>query len=918
MMRARWIRNVASERLARLARRGGFGGLLVIFAIGYPGGVPSAAARAPQDASSDPAQTALRTSRYDDAIAAFEQRVRSGAASVDDHIGLVRALSQVGRYDDAEEAARDYIDANPGSPELSNSLGELLYLQGKILDARVTLERAIAEEANDRLMAELNLAILDFNRGDRNRAMQRFDRVIDVYNASSSLTAEELVAVGIACTYLGIERPVLFHDAVRAFEEAIAADPGNPEPQLRLAELFLTKYNSTDADDLLTDVLEMSQQHPRALLGLARRMQFDGAPGSLQVAQRAIEINPRLVAGHLFLAEQFLSLENYGEAVREVESALEVNPASLEALALLAAARYLHRDEPGFQRARARALSLNPSYADLYNTLADVCVQNRLYAQAVEFATSAIEIDSSSWRGYGLLGINQMRIRAIEDGRENLEIAFAGDPYNVWVKNTLDLLDTFPDYVASETARFEIMIEAEESELLSLYLGELAEEAYDNLAERYGYQPPTPIRIEVYPSHADFSVRTVGLAGLGALGVSFGPVIAIDSPSARTLGEFNWGSTLWHEIGHTFTLGMTDQRIPRWLSEGLSVYEERRARPGWGDDTSASFLIAYHLGQLLPVSHLTDGFMRPSYPQQVVHSYYQASLVCELIERDHGFAALLAILEGYKNGSSTAQIFRDVLGVEPEEFDATFEQYLEEQFAGPLAALEGAVQRMDRDNPASRGARLSADEMAQLALEDPNDFVAQLGWGVKLYEEERDAEAVTFLERSKELFPEFGGAGPAQSPYWYLAMIAHRAGNKRKAANELSALIAINEKHLEAHVLLADLLDELGDHSAAADALSRTNYIFPLEIRAHSRLAELYAKIEEHEGAVRERRAVVALDPVDRAEALYELAFAHYRADDTDEAKLQVLGALEIAPSFEKAQKLLLTLVGRETEGRRP
>ena len=134
--------------------------------------------------------------------------------------------------------------------------------------------------------------------------------------------------------------------------------------------------------------------------------------------------------------------------------------------------------------------------------------------------------------------------------------------------------------------RFRFVIEGKESELLATYLSELAEAAYDSLAARYQYSPPTPIRLEVYRSHADFSVRTVGLAGLGALGVSFGTTLAMDSPAARDAGEFNWGSTFWHELAHTFTLGASEHRVPRWLSEGLSVLEERRARLGWGADVS--------------------------------------------------------------------------------------------------------------------------------------------------------------------------------------------------------------------------------------------------------------------------------------------------------------------------------------------
>src|SRR5690606_27729210 len=155
---------------------------------------------------------------------------------------------------------------------------------------------------------------------------------------------------------------------------------------------------------------------------------------------------------------------------------------------------------------------------------------------------------------------------------------------------TLDLMDTFTAYDTIEQGPFQLMIGKEESALLSLYAFELLEKAYDSLSARYGYTPPGKVRVEFYRRHADFSVRTVGLTGIGALGVSFGPVLAMDSPTGRETGPFNWGSVLWHELAHTFTLGATNNKVPRWFSEGLSVYEERKSGiPGWGADVTDDF-----------------------------------------------------------------------------------------------------------------------------------------------------------------------------------------------------------------------------------------------------------------------------------------------------------------------------------------
>src|SRR5262249_56603600 len=133
-----------------------------------------------------------------------------------------------------------------------------------------------------------------------------------------------------------------------------------------------------------------------------------------------------------------------------------------------------------------------------------------------------------------------------------------------------------------------------------------------------------------------FCVLTVGRAGLGALGACFGPVRASDSPSARPRGGFNWGSTLWHELAHTVTIGLTGRRIPRWLSEGLSVHEEHRARPAWGDDVSLEFLKALEAGGVPPLLGLYEGILPPQWALQGAdYSYPHSTLPAALQAERH-------------------------------------------------------------------------------------------------------------------------------------------------------------------------------------------------------------------------------------------------------------------------------------------
>ncbi len=824
------------------------------------------------------------------AVPAPAEAQRAGPAAT------VTTLREAGRYGDAIAAAR--------RADLAPALGALLRITGQWDEADRVLRRAAGERRPDSLLVALELALLRHERGEVAAAFRDFARFIDAYNAAGALSSAELTAVAVAVQYLSTADPALARDALRAYDEALAADPGNTEARLRVGTLFLERYNGTDARATFEALLARDSTNPRALLGLAQTARFEGSRRALELVRRSLTGNPNLVDARVFLAELHAEVGDYAEAERELARALAVNPRSLPALSARAAVAWLAGDSAAYVAGRREVLGLNPRYAPFYTTLAELAARHRLYEQAARFAREAVALDSLAWRGHALLGINELRLGRMDRGRTHLERAFAGDPFDVWTKNTLDLLDVLDRYPSRRSRRFRFVAGAADLDVLEPYLAPLAEEAWDRLAARYGAAPAAPIRVELFRRHADFSVRTVGLVGLGALGVSFGPVIAMDAPAARPRGEFNWGSTLWHELAHSFHLAISGHRVPRWFTEGLAVYEERQARPGWGDDVTPGFLSAYREGRLLPVSRLNDGFVRPAYPQQLGFSYYQASLVCELLVAERGFDALVAMLRAYGDGRETPAVFRDVLGTELEAFDRRFTTWLEARFATQLAALAS-----HGDGPAGPTTRVGTAERAR---RNPGDFLAQLAMGQQLVRDGQSAAAVPYLERAKALFPEYA---EDDGPYRLLARVARQRGDLQRAAAELAAMLAINERAYDARVELADVSLLLGDSAAALRALDDAMYVDPTDLGVHARLAELAEGRGDARMAVRERRAIVALDPADPADAYYRLALAEWRAGDRDAARRAVLRALELAPGFDEALELLLELRGDGTDG---
>ena len=807
---------------------------------------------------------------------------RQAAGRSDNPREQVRALAESGRLAEAERLARS------GGPALLVALGEVLVLRGKLAEAETTFTAAITARLPDQRSAEAALAELTARQGDRATARRRADALAGAYEQEGARwSAEDKTAAGRAYALLGEDDAEAVRAALRTFDAAVALDSSALEPRIRTGDLFLERYNAPDARASYEAVVRIRPKQPRALLGLAKVLAFEGSSGAVEAVRQSLAANPVLVPAEVLLGGMYLDAEEYDSAGAAAARALATDSTEVSAWALLAATAWLSGDSAGFAQARAAVGRVHRAPAAFYAAVAEAAARHRRYDAAVRFGQEGVALDSSSSRALGVLGINELRLGAMVPGRAHLERAFARDPFHIWYKNTLDLLDELRGFRSIATRRFLIVAPPAEAELLALYLGPLLEEAYDSLAARYEYRPPTPVRIELFRRHADFSVRTAGLTGLGALGVSFGTVLAMDAPSAREIGSFNWGSTAWHELTHTFTLGLSNFRVPRWFSEGLSVLEERRARVGWGAGPSALFLAALKADKLLALAKLNEGFVRPSHPAEIQFSYYEASLACEMIERQWGRAALVGMLRAYRDGLDTPAAFQKALGVSEAEMVQRFSAWLKERFAGPLRVIAP----WDGKGPEVQG-----------------ELISTLREGEEQLKAGRTEQARAAFERAAVMFPEYTGADAAPLA---LAKLYRDGGDRRAAAAALARYTALDESAWDANALEATLKEELGDPAGAALALERMLWISPYDAGLHARLAGLAERLREFPRALRERRAALAAGPADPLEARYQLARTLSLAGDSSAARHEILRVLEAAPGFEKALQLLLTLSGR-------
>ena len=824
-----------------------------------------------------------------------------------------QTLLLTGEYDAAVRSVggRNAADLDP---VVARVRGEVLLEVGDREGAQAAFEASEAGSAPDAAIARLRLAEMAMYTGARGAAFDIFDSFIDFYNRGEADTADELVAVARAVTYLARTNPALLQDALRAFDEAAAADPLAPEPRIALGDLFRATYQTPNAYDEYAAVLDRNPRHPDALVGRARAQRFDGNPEALATARQALETNPRHPDALALVAALTLEAEGSAEAREAANAALEVDGFNLEALAVLAATHFLEDDLAGFDAVVERLDAFAPAYGGLHATVAELAVSHRKYREAVELGREALARDPGLHEARGRLGMNLLRLGEIDEGRAEVEAGFEGDPYNPWFKNTLDLLDKFPEFTTLETEHFEIFMPTDEVELLGPLVRETAEEAWAALVARYGYEPPAPVRVELFPSSQDFSVRTLGEQGLGALGVSFGPTLAMDSPSAREPGEFNWRSVLWHELAHTFHLELTEHEVPRWFSEGLAMREQRVRDERWGFKPSVTFFQAYDGGRMPRFSTLTEGLVRPTFPGQIGLTYLQASYAFDWIERDWGFDTVRAFLDGYRADRTTEQLVDDLLGMDMDEADDAFDRYLRDRFSREFASTVGELEDEAMEDAAGGDLVFAGrtDEASIRVLEEavasfPGSFRFQLALGQTLLEAGRPDEAEEHLRAALDLFPGFDAPG---GPLWGLATIHEQRGETLEAADALRRLGHLSETAWEVPLREAELRRELGDDEGERDALRRAAEVYPFQLDLQTRRAEVAERLADTVEWVRARRAILGLAPVDRADAHFELARALQAAGDVDGARTQVLRALEIAPSFDAALELLLELRG--------
>ena len=667
----------------------------------------------------------------------------------------------------------------------------------------------------------------------------------------------------------GLER---FQDASNQFKLAVENAPKNAQIRVRWGRLFLDRFNKQEAANLFGEALQIEEKNAGALLGLALVASDGFESKAVEMARQALAADPKLVEAQELLASLALEDADPVKAVEEADKALAISAEAFDALAVRAAVEIL-ADRPGNQWLD-RIARINPAYGKAHAIIAHHLVLNRRYEEGIEHYRRAIAMEPGYWEARSQMGINLMRLGQEQEARQQLEAAYENGYRDSATTNTLRLLDSYKNFVTYKTDNTIVRLDKKEAELLKPYFEDELKRAITTFEKKYKTKLPRAVQLEVYPNHDDFAVRTMGMPGLGALGVTFGDVVAMDSPSGRKPGTFHWASTLWHELSHVFVLTATRHRVPRWFTEGLAVHEETAASPDWGDRLTPDVIVAIRDKRLLPIAELDRGFIRPSYPGQIVVSYFQAGRICDLIESRWGFEKLLQMMHSFARRMTTVEVVEAHLGMKPEEFDKLFLEWLDKDIGKTVAGFDEWRKRV-------RG-------LAELAKAGKHEEVLKEGPSVG------------------DLYPDYVEAASA---YEFIADAHLAKGDKESAARVLNNYAKVGGRSPSMLKKLAGLQQELGRPAEAAVTLNRVNWIYPVnDEELHRKLGDLYFEMRNYPGAIREYGAVVAMQPHDKASAHYNLARAYSSSSQPAKAEEHLVLSLEAAPGFRPAQRMLLEI----------
>jgi tetratricopeptide (TPR) repeat protein len=813
-----------------------------------------------------------------------------GAEDVD----AVRKQLLAGKYTDAADVAGAAETTQPELEDWPLLRIEALMAVGKYPEAKEVLSAAL-----ERFPYALRLRFAGYDvcraNGDTERAKtlkEEMDRFRGQREWAYRQPADR-VALGKAAILLG-EDPKrvteLFFDPVKK------ANPEFPDVYLANGELALAKHDFALAAKSFAAAVKKFPENADAHFGLARAFApSDGEAAQEQIA-KTLELNPNHAGAKLLLADHAIDSEDYPEAEKQLAEVLKINPRQPEAHAFRAVLAHIRSDAKRAAAAQAEGVKLWPANPAVPHLIGRKLSQHYRFAEGAELQRQALKSEPEFLPSKIQLAQDLLRLGRDEEGWQLADEVQKADPYDVVAFNLTALRDTIAHFQVLKSPHFQVRMEPREAEVYGADVLALLERAHATLTKKYGLPPGERTVVEIFPDQKDFAIRTFGLpGGAGYLGVCFGRVITANSPASRPGNPQNWQAVLWHEFTHVVTLTLTKNKMPRWLSEGISVHEERQQHANWGEHMTPRYRAMILGTELTPVSQLSGAFLHPKTSGHLQFAYYESSLVIEWLVEKWGLEKMRALLADLARGvainEALAARFAPI-----EKLDADFAVH-----ARGLAKATGP--KLDWTKPAPVEL-VSRANLKDWIAKNPDNFTALMEQAKELLTEKKWAAAKVPLLKLVALYPD---QHDSEGAY---ALLAHAHRELGEAAEEeamLNKVVELCSGAPEAYARLMEIAAARKDWRTVLANAAHFTAVNPLAHTPYHLIAEAREATGDKPAAIGAYRTLLALNPPDQPEVRYRLARVLHSTGDAA-AKREVLLALEEAPRFREAHSLLLEM----------
>jgi tetratricopeptide (TPR) repeat protein len=801
-----------------------------------------------------------------------------------------------GNYAAVIKQASGELRDGAGNTEWSMLLIRALLTVGRNVEADTAMKEALGRDARNIRLRWLARDVA-FANGRPEEAAARVDEVRRAVRDSTWMyrAPADLVVFGRAALMLGADPKEVLD---KVYATAQKAEPKLRDVYLARADLALEKHDFALAARAYEEGLKQLPEDPDLLSGRGRAYAESDRPVALASLQAALKQNSRHVPTLLQIADHHITGEAYDEAAKVLEEILDINPVHPEAWAYRAVMAHLKNDLVGERFARERALGSWPKNPRVDSLIGEKLSAKYRFAEGAAYQRRARDFDPEYLPARAHLASDLLRLGDEKEGWALAQAVHEKDEYDVEAFNLVTLRETMIKYASLANDDFVIRMAAPEVAVYGARVLALLRRAKATLAARYGIELANPTFIEIFADQRDFAVRTFGLPDVaGFLGVCFGRVVTANSP-ATSSSPTNWEAVLWHEFCHVVTLQLTKNRMPRWLSEGISVYEERQANPAWGMRLNPGYREMILGKDLVPVGKLSAAFLAPKSPRHLQFAYLESSLVVEFIVARHGLDALRAILRELRDGAEiNAALAKHTVPLD--ELETTFAAYAKER-------AEQMAPGMNWERPeAELFLEEGATELATFEKKHPDNYWALRAQAQRLGEKQQWAEALGPLRRLVELYPAQKGGESAYRPL----VAALRSLNDRAGEREvLRKWAEVDDEATDGYLRLMELAAAESDWPTVTRNAERYLAVNPLVPAPYRYLAQAAAGAGDDSTAVVAWRTLIQLDVPERADAHYQLARLLHKRGDEVGARRQALLALEETPRYRAALQLLLEI----------